>query len=406
MKKKILILDTGKEWGGGTVSLLELLKRIDRKKYEFAALFYHNYKKGTDSDIKSELEKIDVEFIHVEIKKRFIAKAMKEIVRGVLWPLPKTRKKFIAFHDHNERIQPAARAIASVLDEGDFDMLYLNNQPSSNMEGMLAAGFSGTLCVQHSRVEVALTPDEVEEVNRVVDKVICVSKGVMESLVNSGVRAERCAVVHNGVDPKLTPARPPEKVRKELGLQTGEFLVGTVGSLIKRKRVNILLETIAILKKNGQNIKCVVVGAGPEEGALKEHANSLGISELVTFTGFSTDPLSFISAMDVFVLSSEAEGLPRVVLEAMVVAKPVVAARVTGPAELVVNDETGFLIEGGDAKNFANKVSTLLNSAQTRRRMGSEGRARVCEKFSMESYVKGVEKNFDDIFLLNAPAPK
>jgi len=397
-KKKILILDTGKEWGGGTVSLLELLKRIDREQYEFSALFYTNYRKGKGSDIRSALEDLGVEFIHVEMRKRFYAKIMKEAIRGVLWPLPSVRKRFIAFHDLSARIEPAGRAIASVLEEGGFDMIYLNNQPSSNMEGMLAAGFAGTLCVQHSRVDVSLKPAEAQEVNRVVDKVICVSEGVMDSLVSAGVLAERCIVVHNGIDAKLIPRRSAEEVRAELGMNDGEMLVGTVGSLIKRKRVHIFLETISNLKKKGQKIRGIVVGTGPEETALKELTRELGISELITFTGFSDTALSYIKAMDVFLLTSEAEGLPRVVLEAMLMERPVVAANVTGPAELILDNKTGFLVEDDSPDGFAKKVSNLLNSPDTRTRMGSAGKKRVIEKFSIEGYVVGVERVFKEVF--------
>jgi len=77
--KQILILDTGKEWGGGTNSLIELLKRlvpegsnrgIDKTKYHFTALFYNNYKKGDESDIKSEIEKLGIDFLVLEHKKQ------------------------------------------------------------------------------------------------------------------------------------------------------------------------------------------------------------------------------------------------------------------------------------------------------------------------------------------------
>ncbi len=385
------------------MSLLELLKRLDRSKYEVSALFYTNYTRGNGQDIRSELEALGVEFIHVEIRKRFHAKAMKEVIRGVLWPLPSVRKRFIAFHDLSERIEPAGRAIASVLKDGEFDMLYLNNQPSSNMEGMLAAGIAGSLCVQHSRVDVRLTPSEAEEVNRVVDRVICVSNGVMDSLVSSGVLAERCLVVHNGVDPDIKPERTPEEVREELGIKKEELLIGTIGSLVKRKRVHILLETIAILQKEGIKIRGIVAGAGPEEEALKERARGLGIAELTTFTGFAQDPLSYINAMDVFLLTSRAEGLPRVILEAMLMEKPVVAANVTGPAELVVEGKTGFLVQGDEPGEFARKVSALLDSPQERARMGSEGKKRVIENFSMDAYVKGVEQVFKEVFDNDTP---
>ncbi len=397
-KKKILVLDTGKEWGGGTVSLLELLKRLNRKRYEVSALFYTTYSKGDGSDIRRELEALDVDFIHLESRPRFYSKIIKESIRGVLAPLPSLRKKFIAFHDLSGRIEPAAKAIASILKEGQFDMLYMNNQPSSNMEGMLAAGIAGTHCVQHSRVEVRLTAAEAEEVNRVVERVICVSRGVMDSLINAGVQAERCCLVYNGVDPTLQAARTAEEVREGLGIKKDEFLIGTVGSLIKRKRVDICLETIALLKEKGVKIKGLVVGAGPEEERLKGLAKTLGITEQAIFTGFSVDALSYIRAMDVFMLTSIKEGLPRVVLEAMLLERPVVAAHVTGPAELVLNDVTGFLVEGDEAKDFARQVEILLHNPELRTAMGQEGRQRVVKDFSIERYVNGVLAVFQEVF--------
>ncbi len=397
-KKKILVLDTGKEWGGGTVSLLELLKRLDREKYDIAALFYTNYEGAGGTDIRTALTGLGVDFVHLELRKKFYAKAMKEVVRGALFALPSLRKKFIAFHDYNERIEPAGRAIASVLKDGGFEMIYLNNQPSSNLEGMLAAGIAGTHCVQHARVDVDLTPAEASEVNRVVDRVICVSGGVMDSLVSAGVRAGRCTLVHNGIDPTITPARPAEEVRKGLGLEKGEFLIGTVGSLIKRKRVGLLIETTAALKAGGMKARCVVVGSGPEEEELREKARDLGMTDDVVFTGFSGEALSYINAMDVFVLTSLKEGLPRVVLEAMVVGRPVVAARVTGPSELVVDGRTGFLVDGANPETFAEKVRELLESEELRSAMGEEGKKRVQEHFSMDAYVRGVEKVFEEVF--------
>ena len=82
MQKKILILDTGKEWGGGANSLLELLKRIDKSKYHFTALFYNNYKKGYESNIKTEIEKLGVEFLILEQRKQpVIVKIAKELSR-------------------------------------------------------------------------------------------------------------------------------------------------------------------------------------------------------------------------------------------------------------------------------------------------------------------------------------
>ncbi|MFQ5441391.1 MAG: glycosyltransferase, partial [Thermodesulfobacteriota bacterium] len=406
MKKKILVLDTGKEWGGGTVSLIELLKRVDRKRYEFSALFYNNYKKGAGSDIRRELEGMGVDFIHLDIRKKFYAKAVKEVIRGVLSPIPPLKRRYIRFHDFAERIQPAAKAILSVLKSGGFDLIYMNNQPSSNIEGILAAKGAGIPCVQHSRIDVRLTRFETEAVNQSVSKVICVSGGVKEGLIGSGVREEKCVVVYNGIDPGLKPGRGPAEVKEGLGISEDDLLIGTVGSLIKRKRVDLLVDAVSILDKAGKKIKCVVVGEGPEMNPLKDKVRKAGLDKKIFFTGFSSDALSYINAMDVFVLASEKEGLPRVVLEAMLMGRPVVAASVTGPAELVIDGGTGFLVDPASAGNIAERVAELTDSPAMRAEMGGTGRKRVVEGFSVDGYVRGVTGVFEEIFEAKVPEAK
>jgi glycosyltransferase involved in cell wall biosynthesis len=344
--KKVLILDTGKEWGGGTNSLLALLERIDRKRYRFSALFYNNYRMGRDSDIKSELTKLGVEFIERKsFKKKALAKPLKELARTAFFLSPELKKRSVFYLDFKNRILPDSRVIEEVLSEGGFDLLYMNNQPSSNLEGLLAARAAGVPCIQHSRVAVRLNPVETEAVNAAASRVICVSKGVRDDLVKDDVEPERCTVVYNGIDTGLKPPKTPEEVRRELGIDEGNFVIGTVGSLIKRKRMGLLIEAVAAIDEKG--LKCVIVGEGPLSGELKGKAASLGLSKNVIFTGFRPDALSYINAMDVFVLPSEKEGLPRVVLEAMLMKKPVVAFNVTGPNELVVDNATGLLVKDG-----------------------------------------------------------
>ena len=99
MLKNIFILDTGKEWGGGTNSLIELLKRMDRTRYGFSAIFYNNYKMGDDSDIKTELEKLDVEFILLkQSNKGFLVKVLKEAWRLLLFFSSGLKKRYIFYN--------------------------------------------------------------------------------------------------------------------------------------------------------------------------------------------------------------------------------------------------------------------------------------------------------------------
>ncbi|MBI5970721.1 MAG: glycosyltransferase family 4 protein [Deltaproteobacteria bacterium] len=399
--KKILILDTGREWGGGTNSLLEFVKRADRSRYSFTALFYDNYKKGGVSDVKTELEKYGCPFLQLpRVKTPLRAKALKEAARAFFFYKKGIKKDFIFFADYNYRVVPDSKRIAAILRDKGFDLLYMNNQPSSNLEGILGAEEAGVRCIQHARVEVALNSVEAAAVNKHVDRVICVSKGVKAGLVKSGVDEGKCVVVPNGIDPDMMPGKTSGAVRRELpsseeiGAGDG-FVIGTAGSLIKRKRIELLLEAVALLKN--EVIKCIIAGDGPEMSSLKKKAAGLGVKDKVFFTGFSADALSYINAMDVFVLPSSKEGFARVVLEAMLMAKPVVAFDVAGIREQVVDGETGIIVKEERASALAAAVLKFASDKALIKRYGEAGRVRVIDNFTVAQYVEGVSSVLEEV---------
>lgn len=397
--KNILILDTGKEWGGGTNSLLELLKRIDKNKYRFTVLFYYNYNKGNESDIKTEIKKLGIDFILLNQKEQpIIAKILKELIRVIFFFNRKLKKYFIFFVDYQFRIKPNAEKIAHILTKLKVDLLYMNNQPSSNLEGIIASKITGIPALQHSRIETRLNPFEVKTANLWLKKMICVSQGVRDTFVGQGIDAKKCVVVHNGIDPETKPSMPPHEIRKKWGILDYDILIGTVGSLMKRKRLNDLIEAISIAaNKTGDTIKCIIIGEGPERENLVALVRRKNLHDKVIFTGFQLDAVSYINAMDIFVLPSEKEGLPRVILEAMLMGKPVVASNVTGSSELVIEGETGFLVPPKNPEAFADRILKLINNLELRVQMGERGRKRVIEKFSMKQYVEEVEKVFEEI---------
>jgi len=414
MSYKILILDTGKEWGGGTNSLIELLKRSDKNRYIFTVLFYNNYKKGTDSDIKTEIERLNIKFLLLDHGKQVVIHMLlKELARIVFFFNAKLKRYFIFLIDYSFRIKLNAEKIADTAKRLDIDLLYMNNQPSSNLEGIIAVRDAGIPCVQHSRIAAMLNAFEVDAVNKWLKKMICVSEGVRESFVRQGINESICTVVYNGIDPNIKPMRAVSEIRKKWGVGDDEILIGTVGSLIKRKRINDLIDAMAEMQRQDArgkmqdlklatcnlklSLKCMIVGDGPEKENLQIEARKKGLHERVIFTGFQSDAISYINVMDIFVLSSENEGLPRVILEAMLMAKPVVACNVTGSSELVIDGETGFLVSVKDPDALAAAMSRLIASSELRNTMGAMGRERVLEKFSMEAYITGVSKIFEEV---------
>ncbi len=388
MTRRILVLDTGKEWGGGTNSLIELVKRIDRRRFDLTALFYYNYRKG-DSDLKHELAALGIPLeFQAQPRQPLAAKLGKELARGLLGWQRDWRRDAVHAIDRRWRILPNARRIARRLREGCFDLLYLNNQPASNLEGYLAAEAAGVPVVQHCRIDVTLKPEETAAVNRNARRVICVSQGVADSLVRQGVEPGKCAVVHNAIDGRQALPDPVEVP----SVAPGAVVIGSVGSLVARKSNDHLLRAAAAVRERGAvPFHLLLVGEGPEQPALEALVQQLKLQDRVTFAGFQKAPLPWVAAMDILVLASAKEGLPRTILEAMLLGKPVVASDVVGSRELVRPNDTGLLYPYGDWDALAGRLRHLLEHPGERRRLGEAGRAVVLAEYSIECYVGGVE---------------
>lgn len=388
--RRILLLDTGNEWGGGTNSMIELLKRIDHTRFAVTACFYHNYGQG-DSTLREALAAIDIPLHILSIRQQpWWAKLAKELGRGFLFWHKRWRAEAVFEIELAWRIRPRARALAELLRTGGYDLLYMNNQPASNLEGYLAAEQAGVPVVQHCRIEPKLNAIERDAVNRVARGVVCVSHGVKDALLRQGVRPALCQVVHNGIDTRQ-PLPEPQPLP---GVASGTPVIGTIGSLIKRKSVAHLLHAVARLPQD-LTPHVLIVGEGAEATVLRQLTDELGLASRVTFAGFQKQPLPWLAAMDVFILTSPSEGLPRAILEAMLLEKPVVASNVTGSKEVVVHGETGYLYDYGDTDSLAELLADVLRNSEKRHAFGAAGRRRASAEFSIEAYVAGVTKTLE-----------
>src|SRR3989338_8740244 len=124
----------------------------------------------------------------------------------------------------------------------------MNNQPSTNLEGIIAAKNVGIKSLLHGRIEAELNFFEINAVNKWLTKMICVSEGVKDSFIKQGVNSAKCVVVHNGIDTTITPVVSPDKIRQELEIKDDEVLIGAVGSLVKRKRFDDIIKAISYLR--------------------------------------------------------------------------------------------------------------------------------------------------------------
>jgi len=224
--------------------------------------------------------------------------------------------------------------------------------------------------------------------NRAVDVVIAISDGVRAALVSAGVRPERIRVVPSGVDLErvTAPADARATVRAAWGAGTDDVVVLALGALERRKGQAVLLEAAARL--DDPRLRVVLVGAGSEETSLRGRAASMR-GRAVVFAGFRDDVGACLAAADVVAMPSLQEGLGVAALEAMAAGRPVVASRVGGLAEAVVDDVTGRLVPVGDAAALAAVLGELARDPGRRAQLGAAGRARVLGRYTMAQMAKG-----------------
>jgi glycosyltransferase involved in cell wall biosynthesis len=234
--------------------------------------------------------------------------------------------------------------------------------------------------------------------NRKVEGVVAISQKIVELLVQAGVNPEKIRLIHDGIDP-----RPFESAANARDLNTECIVVGMAAVLEERKGHRFLLEAARRLKAQGCRIQYRLAGDGSLRQSLENAATRLGLKDDVQFCGFVSDIPTFLSQVDFFVLPSLFEGLGVSVLEAMAAGKAVIASRVGGLVELVLDPVTGFLVMPGDAEGLAAAIAKLADDRSLSREMGQRGRVRLKENFTLaqmasknEAYYLGLLGKSDD----------
>jgi glycosyltransferase involved in cell wall biosynthesis len=204
------------------------------------------------------------------------------------------------------------------------------------------------------------------------------------SLDIAGNPPPKIVTVYNGVDLAEFPARPEEPTEPRLL---------SVGRLIEKKGFEILLDACAILQQQGNRFACDIVGSGPLKAALQRQIARLGLSPVVRLHGERPHEqlLPIYKQAMVFVLpcvlsaNGDRDILPNVLKEAMAVGVPVVTTRLGGIEELVAHGQTGLLVEPGDSRALAEAVGQLLADAELRRRLATNARKVVEERFDVKT---------------------
>lgn len=220
---------------------------------------------------------------------------------------------------------------------------------------------------------------------------IAVSERTKDQVVWMPFLKKKIHVIKNGIEsfeiiPKLD-------ARKVLAPKlTERTWIGTISELHKSKGLDYLLKAFQNIPEKFANVALIIVGAGDEEKSLKDLTEDLHLENKVVFTGFIPDAKKYLSAFDVFTLTSRTEALPYAPLEAGLANLPVIASWAGGIPEIIVNEESGLLIDVANTEKLSGALERLIVDDVTRNSLGQSLHDEVLKSFSLTHMVEKTTK--------------
>ncbi len=231
---------------------------------------------------------------------------------------------------------------------------------------------------------------------RYADRIVPVSKNLGTRLDLNERDREKLVTIPNAIDrADISPVF--SDVRKQLGVQNGDRLIGVIGRLSPEKGHGLFIEAFREVLSVADNIRAVFVGDGQELNTLTALIQENALADRIFLAGYQKDVSGFYQACDIIVLPSLSEGMPMVALEAMSFAKPVIATRVGGIPEVVVDDVTGLLVDPLDHKALAKAIVKLLGDEKKMEEYGFAGRLRVDREFDPMVRAKKVMDMYESL---------
>jgi glycosyltransferase involved in cell wall biosynthesis len=276
---------------------------------------------------------------------------------------------------------------------------------SANVFGALAARLAGVPAVITSRRDMGFSRNwrlrlvEENVVNRLVDRVVAVCPAVAAvTLRERGLDASKVVTIPNGVDCEaFDPALySRDAARSELGLLPDEPAVGVVASLSPVKgHADLMAAAARVLGR--QRARFVLIGDGPLRPGLEALAQQLGIREQVVFAGVRGEVARLLPGLDIVAIPSHSEGLSNTLLEAMAMARPVVATAVGGNSDVLRDGENGRLVPPRDPEALAASLLALLEAPEAARRLGEAARRFVAAEFPLSRMVARYEELYRSV---------
>lgn len=367
--KKLLIAIDSLGGGGAEKVLINLLNHLNKDKYQITLLLIFNEGVHLNSVPK-----------HVEIKYLFNSKS--SLLRRLFY-------KFIKYSSA-ERLYKRF-----IKDRYDIEIAFLEGSTtklisgSTNEKSKKIAWVHTDFSNHHWTVHYYRGDQEEQQQYKKFNKIVFVSNDSRKGFENTLHLHDRLQVIYNPIDAQEVLAKAQQEP-----VTFDKLTIISVGRLIKAKGYDRLIKVHSKLIKEGIDHNLVLIGEGEEGETLAQLCRNLDLTNSVQFLGFQTNPYKFVNAADLYVSSSRAEGLPLVVAEALILGKPVLSTRCSGPVEMLEDGKYGRIVENSE-EGLYEGLKQLLISKEDRINYGRLALQRR-SFFNIDHIISEIEDLFDE----------
>lgn len=376
--------------GGSHYALLDILRSLDRSRYEPVVLFFEEH---------SLLQAFRDTGAQVIVGRPGRGPSTLATASGI----PEALRRFLQVSWNALRLMTSRPfAWIRLLRRVRPSLIHFNNSFNADHDLIIAANVLRIPCVAHQRGFAGVTGTAEVMFSKGFAAIVAISTAIRDDLLARGVDQRLVRLIHDGIAPDRVVARQSRaETLQLLGLGPSDRVVGMVGNVKPWKGQHVLVSALARLRIAFPDLHCIFVGSIVDADYYRQLEKLLlagAVRDRAHFVGYSSNPADFLNVMEAVVHASvEPEPFGLVVVEAMALSKPVISTTIGGPTDVVVDGVTGYLCPPGDPEPLAERVAQLLENPGRARQMGAAGRSRFLTSFTSPPQVQTIERLYGEL---------
>ncbi|MBN1405388.1 MAG: glycosyltransferase family 4 protein [Candidatus Omnitrophica bacterium] len=384
--KNILFTGHHAELGGGEISLLEIVKNLDKNNFNPLVCL------GDKGPLEYEFEKIGVDVIILKLP-GFLRKLNRD---------PGSSNKISAFIKSTACLPVLTKRFKGIIIEKNIDVVYINSIKSALYAAIAAKNTKRRIVWQlHDCLTKEFYPTWIIKLvimlTHMADQIVCVSDIARQYFIKSGGAATKAVVIYNGIDIKKFNPGVNNGLKEQLGL-SGKKIVSIVGRLEPWKGQEVFINAAGIICGKRDDVSFLIVGGAlfgfdAYEEKLKKITGSLKLKNKVLFLGFKNDVERIYAASDIIThCSNRPEPFGRDIIEAMACAKPVISTAMGAVNEIINNGIDGVIIKPDSPEDLASAIIRLIDNTQAMAVIGKNAAEKARRLFDIKNLVKSTER--------------